>query len=130
MAARERAGGLYRFLQPDALLGGWVCVMRLFATALAGEQRACICTAVGWFLGRREARAAIAFARITLVAIAGAGFERGRIERGGLDREARGNKARRALQGQSYRGALHDCGYVAATRRHAEAKCQTDSSWG
>ena len=45
--------------------------MRLFAIALAGEQRACICTAAGWFLGRREARAAIAFARITLVASLG-----------------------------------------------------------
>ena len=39
-----------------ALGGPDVCVMRLFATALAGEQRACICTAAGWFLGRREAR--------------------------------------------------------------------------
>ena len=30
--------------------------MQLFAIALAGEQRACMHTAAGWFLGRREAR--------------------------------------------------------------------------
>ena len=34
-----------------------VCVRCVFATALLEEQRACICTAAGWFLGRREARA-------------------------------------------------------------------------
>ena len=51
-------GGVAFFATRGAAAPGGpdVCVMRLFATALAGEQRACIRTAAGWFLGRREAR--------------------------------------------------------------------------
>ena len=90
------------FLQPEVrrgVLGGCVCAMRLFATALAGEQRACICTATGWFLGRREARGD-RFCKDNFGCIARLIYlQRGGIERGGLDRQARGNKARRALQG-------------------------------
>ena len=66
-AAREAE---WRFLQPEVRRRRprRMCVCdACFATALAEEQRACICTAAGWFLGRREARAAIAFARIAVV---------------------------------------------------------------
>ena len=51
-----RSQGFFATWGAAAPGGPDVCVMRLFATALAGEQRACICTVAGWFLGRREAR--------------------------------------------------------------------------
>ena len=47
------------FLQPEVRRRSprRMCVCdAFFATALAGEQRACMYTAAGWFLGRREAR--------------------------------------------------------------------------
>jgi hypothetical protein len=75
-----------------------VCVMRLFATALAGEQRACICTAAGWFLGRREARGD-RFCKDNFGCIAGLDFEGSGIERRRFHGQARGDEARRALQG-------------------------------
>ena len=59
MTARERDWVRIFFLQPEvrrSVLGGYVCVMRIFATALAEEHCACIRTAAGWFLGPREAR--------------------------------------------------------------------------
>ena len=62
----------------------------------------------GLVFGPAEARARD-FARITGLS-SGLNLERGSIERRGFDREARGNKARRALEGERYRGALHDCG--------------------
>ena len=56
-SGEEGRGGV--FLQPEVRRRRprRKCVCdAFFATALAGEQRACICTAAGWFLGRREAR--------------------------------------------------------------------------
>ena len=55
-ATAVRSQGFFATWGAAAPGGPDVCVMRLFAIALAGEQCACICTAAGWFLGRREAR--------------------------------------------------------------------------
>jgi len=47
------------FLQPGvrrAVLGGCVCEMRFLQASAAQQGCWCICTAAGWFLGRREAR--------------------------------------------------------------------------
>ena len=112
-----RGGGIGEgdfFLQPEVRRRRprrGVCAMRFLQAALLSSAR-CICTAAGWFLGPAGARA-IAFCRILVASLVR--LQSGRIERRGLDREARGHQADGALQGERYRGALHGCNVAAAT---------------